>query len=67
VYLQWRKNTTPIIAAGPPAVTAADVEKWIEDDMQANGVITLYIKDELQTHLVDAYPPPPAAQESMSL
>jgi uncharacterized protein (DUF1501 family) len=60
-------KTQPVIAAGPPAVTVADVEKWIEDDMQANGVIALYIKDELRTHLVDAYPAPPAAQESMAL
>jgi hypothetical protein len=74
-YLQtlclWRicngDKIQPVIAAGPPAVTVVDIEKWIEDAMQANGVIALYIKDELRTHLVDTYPAPPAAQESMAL
>jgi hypothetical protein len=55
----WRiaagASTYPAIAPGPPAVTVADQNNWIDSDYQAVGIISLYIKEDLRTAVARNY------------
>jgi hypothetical protein len=48
-------STYPAIAAGPPTVTVADQNNWIDSDYQAISVISLYIKEDLRTAIARTY------------
>jgi hypothetical protein len=50
-----RAFTYPAIAAGPPVVTMAHQNSWIDSDYQAVGVISLYIKEDLRTAIARNY------------